>query len=152
MTHNFIDYEEIIQASGHRVTEQRRAILDAVCQGGGHTTLGEIYARARRLDATLDRSTVYRALDLFVALGLVVSADPGTGQTYYEIARPEPHHHLVCESCGRSIELGDETVSTLLKTIQDRYGFEVHSNHLVLVGLCSVCRSKKSDEDKATHH
>ena len=94
MTHNTIDYQEIIRSSGHRVTPQRIIILDAVCESGRHTTLGEIYARVRQIDKTIDRSTLYRTLKLFVDLGLMVSADTGDGETYYEIAKPYHHHHL----------------------------------------------------------
>lgn len=141
MTHNQIEYEEIIHAAGHRVTHQRLQILDAVCQGGGHTTLGEIYARARRLDAIIDRSTVYRTLDLFVLLGLVVSADMGTGETFYEIVKPEPHHHLVCERCGGAIEIPHDTVKMLFDVIEQQHGFVIHMDHLALVGLCPSCRA-----------
>src|SRR5262245_9187430 len=101
MTHFDIDYVSIIHNAGHRVTPQRLLILDAVCEGGGHTTLGEIYARARVVDPSLDRSTLYRTLKFFVELGLVVAADMGDGETYYEIAKPHPHHHLVCRRCGK---------------------------------------------------
>ena len=54
MTNHSIDYEGIIHAAGHRVTQQRTDILDAVCEGGGHTTLGEIYARVRQVDPSID--------------------------------------------------------------------------------------------------
>lgn len=145
MTHNHIEYEEIIRAAGHRVTPQRRLILDAVCEGGGHTTLGEIYARARKLDPAVDRSTVYRALDLFVQLGLVVSADMGTGETYYEIVRPEPHHHLVCEKCGATVEIPHATVKMLFHTIEQQRGFVINMDHLVLVGVCPDCRKGNSE-------
>lgn len=101
MSHFDIDYVSIIHNAGHRVTPQRLTILDTVCEGDGHTTMGEIYARARLVDQSIDRSTVYRTLKFFLELGLVVSADMGDGETYYEIAKP--HHHLVlfgvCGEC-----------------------------------------------------
>jgi len=77
MSHHKVAYEDIIRASGHRVTKQRIVILDAVCDAGKHTTLGEIYARVRAVDPSVDRSTLYRTLKLFIELGLVVSAEPG---------------------------------------------------------------------------
>jgi hypothetical protein len=93
-------WERRLWAAGHRATRQRALILDAVCAGGGHTTLGEVYARVRRADRTVDRSTVYRALHLFVELGIVLAADTGAGETVYEVAKPQPHHHLVA---GRAV-------------------------------------------------
>ena len=87
MTHNTTDYEDMMRAAGHRVTPQRILILDAVSEGGGHTTLGEVYARVRRVDSSVDRSTLYRTLKLFVDLGFVVSANTGDGETYYYLGR-----------------------------------------------------------------
>lgn len=143
MTHNQTDWQEMLWAAGHRVTRQRAVILDAVCAGGGHTTLGDVYARARRADRALDRSTVYRALDLFVTLGIVVTADTGTGETTYEIARPQPHHHLVCRRCGQEREIDDAALRAMAAEIDARHGFAVNTDHLVLFGTCAACRGAR---------
>lgn len=140
MSHHQTAYEDILRAAGHRVTRQRIVILDAVCDGGKHTTLGEIYARAHAHDATLDRSTVYRTLKLYVSLGLVVSAETGDGETYYEIAQPQPHHHLVCHVCGREQEIDHTLVQTMFDGLHERYGFRAESNHLVVRGVCAACQ------------
>ena len=66
MTHQQVHWEDVLRRAGHRATRQRGLILDAVCAGGGHTSLGEVYARAKRRDRALDRSTVYRALKVFI--------------------------------------------------------------------------------------
>jgi Fur family ferric uptake transcriptional regulator len=140
MSHNGLDWEQVLWAAGHRVTPQRSLILDAVCTADGHTSLGEIYARVRRTDDTIDRSTVYRALHLFVELGIVLAADTGDGETYYEIRKPQPHHHLVCRQCGSEQEIGGPAVQTMFDEIARRHGFQVTTEHLVLFGLCATCR------------
>jgi Fur family transcriptional regulator, ferric uptake regulator len=139
MSHHFTDYHSVIRTAGYRVTKQRILILDAVCDGGGHTTLGEIYARVRVEDPTIDRSTLYRTLKLFVTLGLVVSADPGDGETYYEIAKVRRHHHLVCRSCGQQHEIDHTVVQPMFDQLSDIYGFAADSDHLVIRGVCSQC-------------
>jgi Fur family transcriptional regulator, ferric uptake regulator len=140
MSHHTVAYEDIIRAAGHRVTLQRIHILDAVCDGNGHTTLGEIYARVRRIDKTIDRSTLYRTLKLFTELGLVVSADKGDGETYYEIARPHRHHHLICRQCGQEQEIEHGVIHAMFDQVQQTYGFRVDNDHLVLFGLCAACQ------------
>jgi Fur family ferric uptake transcriptional regulator len=146
MTHHNIEYEEIIRAAGHRVTPQRIYILDAVCEGGGHTTLGEVYARVRQVDPSIDRSTLYRTLKLFVELGLVVSADTGDGETYYEIAKLQRHHHLVCRQCGKEQEIEHAVMQRMFDQIFQQYAFKADTDHLVLFGLCSACASQESAE------
>lgn len=142
MSHHRIAYEDIIRAAGHRVTPQRIHILDAVCDGNGHTTLGEIYARARAFDKTIDRSTLYRTLKLFTELGLVVSADKGDGETYYEIAKPQRHHHLVCRQCGQEQEIEHGVMQSMFDQVYETYGFRVDNDHLILSGLCETCQHK----------
>lgn len=142
MTHHLLRWEEKLWASGHRVTRQRALILDAVCAAGGHTPLGEVYARVLRANRSIDRSTVYRALRLFVELGLVVVADTGGGETSYEITKPQPHHHLVCRRCASEEEIGDPTLQAMFDQVFRRHGFEVAADHLVLFGLCEACRGR----------
>jgi len=140
MTHQKIDYVDLMRAHGLRVTPQRLTILDAICEGGGHTTLGEIYARVRARDRSIDRSTVYRALAVFLELGLVVSAELAPGETVYEIAHLAPHHHLVCQECGREMEFDHAIAQGMFNAIAAEYGFAVRMDHLVLFGLCPDCR------------
>ncbi|MCA1670111.1 MAG: transcriptional repressor [Thermomicrobia bacterium] len=140
MSHETMDYEGIMHRAGHRVTPQRVMILDAVCAGHGHTTLKQIYGRLQRMDDTIDRSSVYRTLKLFVALRLVVSAETPAGETVYEIPKPKPHHHLICRICGSEQEIGQEAMAGMFALVEERYGFTVATDHLVLSGVCADCR------------
>jgi len=132
-------WEQRLWAAGHRVTRQRAMILDAVCAGSGHTSLGEVYARVRKADLSIDRSTVYRALHLFVEVGLVLAADTGAGETVFEIVKPLPHHHLVCRACGREVEIGEEALRAMIDHVRLSHGFRVTTDHLVLFGRCADC-------------
>lgn len=146
MSHHKLDYVDIMRSNGLRVTSQRLHILDAICEGYGHTTLGQIYARVRRKDASIDRSTVYRTLDVFVELGLVVSADTGIGEKVYEIAKPSPHHHLVCKKCGQERELDNVVMQRLFHVVEEEYGFAINMDHVVLFGLCQACQQETDAE------
>lgn len=142
MSHHTLSYEDTLRANGHRVTPQRIHILDAVCDGNGHTTLGEVYARVRQVDVSVDRSTLYRTLKLFVELGLVVSAEPGDGEIYYEIAKSHHHHHLVCRVCGKQQEIDDTLLEPLFAGLLSQYGFAAQNDHLVFTGVCAACRGE----------
>jgi len=148
MTHETMDYEGIIRTSGRRVTPQRVMILDAVCEGGGHTTLKQVYRRLHRMDATIDQSSVYRTLKLFVELGIVISAENATGETVYEIPKPQKHHHLVCRQCGTEQEIGHDALRDMVARIEAQHGFQVEMDHLVLFGLCAACRAAADDGDR----
>ena len=89
-----------------------------------------------------NRSTVYRALRLYVDLGLIVAADTGDGEIYYEVAKLSPHHHLVCRHCGgRQAEIGDAALAAMFDEVLAQHDFLVETDHLVLFGLCPACRT-----------
>jgi Fur family transcriptional regulator, ferric uptake regulator len=142
MTHQQLDYATLMRQQGYRVTPQRQLILDAVCDGNGHTTAEEIYARVRATAPTVNRATVYRTLDFLCDLGLVVGADVGTGPMVYEIAGETPHHHLVCQQCGQVEQIDHELVQPFFEKIEQERQFTVKTNHLALFGSCRRCRPK----------
>ena len=143
MTHHLLHWEAVLKSAGHRVTKQRGVILDAVCAANGHTSFDDIYARTRLLDRSVDRSTVYRALHLFVELGLVLEAR-GIGETRYEIRKVKPHHHLVCRQCGKEREVSDQAIQALVARVFEQHRFSVSTDHLVLYGMCEHCRMDRS--------
>lgn len=144
MSHGTRRWEEQIARAGYRVTRQRALVLDAVCAGQGHTTLSEVYGRVLREDRSISRSTVYRALHMFVAAGVVVLADTGDAEPYYEIAHEAPHHHLRCRQCGWEQQIAADDLSGVEVAVRDRYGFQINSDHLVLFGVCHRCQTESA--------
>ncbi len=139
MPHQQLDYRARMREKGFRVTPQRQLILDAVCEGGGHTTLPEIYARVQAKAPDISRATVYRALDFFCKLGLVVAADIGGEHTVYEIAGTTRHHHLACRQCGQVEQADPDILENLFAQIESEQGFKVDMDHIVLLGVCKRC-------------
>jgi Fe2+ or Zn2+ uptake regulation protein len=139
MTHHVLHWEYVLNRAGHRVTRQREIILDAVCEGGGHKPFDVIYAAVQERDRSVDRSTVYRALHLFTELGLVVEAKSPGSETLYEMRKPRPHHHLICQRCGAEREVAGEIVDALAASLRERFGFRLASDHLLLFGTCDAC-------------
>jgi Fur family ferric uptake transcriptional regulator len=139
MTHNKINYLEIFHENGYRFTKQRQAILEAICQADGHETVAEIYYRAKELDEGIDRSTIYRAFEVFEKLGLVIRADDVNGERVYEMVKEQPHHHLICKQCGHDIEIKNRAVDEFYQYLQNEYDYEVVMDHLIVFGVCSRC-------------
>jgi Fur family ferric uptake transcriptional regulator len=146
MTHDDFAFIKLLQSRGLRVTPQRLQVLDAVCEGEGHTSAGEVLARAREANPAIDQSTVYRTLELLCKLGVVAANLSAEGITVYELVGERPHHHLVCTTCGREYEIPDQAVQTLMEAIQGLYGFTVTTHHLMLEGLCQACLTSEESQ------
>ncbi len=139
MTHDKMNYLEIFHEKGYRLTRQRQAVLDALCQADGHAKVGEIYYRVKKLDERIDRSTVYRSLDAFIQLGLAISGEDSNGERVFELIKEQHHHHLVCSECGNDIEVENEVVDNFYQQLQDLYKYEVKMDHLIVFGVCPEC-------------
>ncbi len=136
--HTTHDYAAHIRQQGFRLTPQRQLILDAVCEGGGHTTVDEIYERVQVKSLAVNRSTVYRNLEFLQSVQLIVTAEIG-GRTVYEIAHDHPHHHLLCRACGQVVEINQDILAPAFIAIAQQHGFRVDTDHLVLSGRCTNC-------------
>ncbi len=140
MSHNTLNYREAMRRRGYRVTPQRELILDCVCEAGRHTTLEDIYARARRRSPGVNLATVYRTLRFMADIGVVVTAESADHGTLYEIASQPSHHHLVCRACHREVQLDSEIFQPVFAAIERNQHFKIDRNHLTIHGLCKECQ------------
>jgi Fur family ferric uptake transcriptional regulator len=131
---------EQLRDAGYRVTPQRQLILDAVCALGDHVTAEEVYTQVQTLTPSLNRATVYRTLHFLAAQHILAATPLLDGRQGYEIAGPEPHHHLVCRHCGHSTALPHSALRTLFGAVDERYGFAIDMDHISFFGQCAECR------------
>jgi len=135
---------ENLHQYGCRVTRPRVVVLSILAQSPKHITADQVLQRARRTYPSLNKSVVYRNLELLADLGLVSRTDLGQGQVEYELHRHPHHHHLVCRICRTTAEVVPETFAALEKELAERYGFAADLDHLAIFGLCRRCRSQKT--------
>src|ERR1700757_750250 len=101
---------------GVRMTEQRRAILSVIETANKHLDASQILRKAKRLDASVDRSTVYRTLGLLKRQGMIDELDlmhiNGEGH-YYERKLARQHIHMACLRCGKIAEFVSDSFEQL---------------------------------------
>ncbi len=130
---------ESLRERGYRLTPQREMILEALHEEG-HVTADQIYRRVREKSPAVNLATVYRTLELLKELHIISAIDLGEGCIQYELTGAEPHHHLVCQDCGRTIDLDPSLFVPLERALCERYGFQVSLDHLALFGKCPKCK------------
>jgi len=142
MDNQHVDYGALLRRRGFRMTPQREIILAAIGEGHGHTAFDQIFARVQARSPAMNRATIYRTLEFLRQQRLIFSAEIG-GQTVYEIAQEGLHHHLVCVNCGATEALPHEEVKPFFEQLERSHQFSVLTNHLVLFGLCRICRDRQ---------
>jgi Fur family ferric uptake transcriptional regulator len=129
-----------LSEQGYRLTPQRMMVLDAIENSEHHISAEEIYAQVIAKYPHLNISTVYRTLELLHRLGLVTETDLGGGRVRYHPADKGHHHHLVCQECGRVIDLDESVMDNLKQVLQKDYNFTPDIRHLALFGTCADCK------------
>jgi Fe2+ or Zn2+ uptake regulation protein len=132
---------EELHARGFRVTPQRHAIMHILKQAGGHISPAQVYQKARQIIPRLTEATVYRTLEFLSENGMVLPSLNGDGHLVYEIAGHD-HHHLICRSCGGSMEFDHTLLQTLYRRLETKTGYQLITSHLTFFGMCPVCQGK----------
>lgn len=117
-----------------------QAIMDLLEEQKMHLTASDIYDAIREKFSAVNRSTIYRALKRLVDEGEVSISDMGGGSQVYERYSDAPHHHLICQSCGKTFNLEDEVVQKFFREVETGKDFKIHTTHLILYGICSQCQ------------
>jgi Fur family ferric uptake transcriptional regulator len=129
---------------GIRMTQQRRAILTVIETARKHLDAAQILRKAQEIDASVDRSTVYRTLHLLKRQGMVDELDlmhiNGEGH-YYERKLGRDHIHMACLRCGKITEFVSEIFESLKAQMESDCRFHIVVARLEIGGYCSHCRT-----------
>lgn len=126
-----------LRRAGLRVTAPRRAVCAvlAAC-GDEHLTAADVAARA---GPAVDLSTVYRTLDALEGLGMAEHVHLGHGAGAYHVGPSAGHHHLVCDTCGRTVDVPLGDLQQAIEQVTAPLGFVPDAAHFAIVGRCAAC-------------
>jgi len=129
---------------GIRMTQQRRAILAVIETAKKHLDAAQILLKAQKLDASVNRSTVYRTLNLLKRQGMIDELDlmhlEGEGH-YYERKLGRDHIHMACLRCGKITEFVSDIFDSLKEQLERDCRFRIVVARLEVGGYCANCRS-----------
>ena len=138
---------QVFRARGLKVTPQRQSIFRALHGSAMHPTAEGVYATVSREMPTISLRTVYQTLNDLAAMGEIVALDVGTGSVRFD-PHIGPHHHLVCEACGKVQDVEAEFPGVALPPAAGA-GFRVTSTEIVFRGRCHDCGAAASGDDAA---
>lgn len=124
---------------GLRPTRQRRAVAAALGEFDGFRSAQEIHESLRSGGDNVGLSTVYRALQAMADAGEIDVLRSDAGEAAYRKCSDSHHHHLVCRSCGRTVEVEGPTVEKWTRAVAGEHGFTDVSHTLEIFGTCADC-------------
>ena len=124
-----------------RRTKQRAMVADILNDDERFRGAQQIYNELRASGTDIGLTTVYRTLQSLAQSGDLDSVLTDEGLTLYRrCSGDKHHHHLVCRSCGKTIELPADEVETWVAKVAKRHSFADLTHTVEMFGRCATCR------------
>ena len=128
-----------------RPTRQRRAIAETLNTFEDFRSAQDIHALLSERGHQVGLSTVYRTLQALADAGEIDALRTETGESIYRRCSATHHHHLVCRSCGATVEIDGPTVESWATLVGSTHGFTEIEHTIELFGTCADCAAARAD-------
>jgi Fur family transcriptional regulator, peroxide stress response regulator len=122
---------------GFKLTPQRLAILEYLEGNKEHPSADDIFHAVSKKHPTMSFATVYNTLEVLKQRGHLRELTVDPAKKRFD-PNAEPHHHLVCIRCRKTVDIHQEFNLCLSRS--ERRQFEIIGNHVEFLGLCEKCK------------
>lgn len=134
-------------AKEQRVTKQRLAVSAALDELADFVSTQELHRILHDRGSPVSLATSYRILQSLADDGLVDVLRNADGEAVYRrCAVTGHHHHLLCRSCGRAIEVEAPAVEAWATRTAREHGFTAVEHTVEIFGLCPECTARQSGQ------
>ncbi len=144
------DAAVLLRRHGLHVTAQRLAVLRAVSDRP-HSTTDDIDKVVRAEIGAISHQAVYDALGVLTDKGLLRRIQPAASPARYEARVGDNHHHLICRSCRRMVDVDCAVGDTPCLTAADDSGYEIDEAEVIYWGRCPECVAATSVPPRHQH-
>jgi Fur family ferric uptake transcriptional regulator len=122
-----------------RNTWQREAVREALGGSEGFVSAQALHASLKGSGSTVGLATVYRALADLATEGEADSLQQDGESLYRACTSGSHHHHLICRSCGTTVEITADDVETWAQSVAAQHGFTQPQHVVDVFGYCPEC-------------
>jgi Fur family transcriptional regulator, stress-responsive regulator len=137
-----VDNAALLRRHGLQVTAQRLAVLRAVSDRP-HSTADDIDKVVRAEIGAISRQAVYDALGILTEKGVLRRIQPAGSPARYEDRVGDNHHHLICRTCARMVDVDCAVGYTPCLTAADDSGYEIDEAEVIYWGRCPACAAAR---------
>ena len=121
------------------MSRQRDAVRDELSRGDAFRSAQDIHASLRESGHRIGLTTVYRALQTLADAEEVDVLRTDEGEATYRACSAGHHHHLVCRSCGSTVEVEGRAVESWADKVAREHGFVDVAHTMEVFGTCGEC-------------
>ncbi|MCP3992047.1 MAG: transcriptional repressor [Actinomycetia bacterium] len=122
----------------YRLTSQRRVVAEVLEGPNTHLTADEVHEAAIERLPEISRATVYSTLHELKDMGELRELTLDGRSKRYDPNVEPPHHHLVCDRCGRVFDVQHHLEPPALN-VEEQHGMQIVSAEIVYHGTCADC-------------
>ena len=138
------DPAALLRERGIQITAQRLAVFRAVTSLP-HITADAVAEAVRAEIGAISLQSVYDCLSVLVAEGLLRRIQPTGSPARFEDRVGDNHHHLICRTCGRMVDVDCAVGSAPCLTAVDDSGYEIDEAEVVYWGRCPACVARSKE-------
>jgi Fur family ferric uptake transcriptional regulator len=132
-----------------RNTWQREAVRGALSETEGFVSAQALYSHLRDGGSTVGLATVYRALADLATEGDADSLQQDGEALYRACTTDKHHHHLICRTCGLTVEIQADPVEEWARSTAAAHGFSDASHVVDVFGQCDACTRRAAAQRDA---
>ncbi|GAA1642923.1 Fur family transcriptional regulator [Microbacterium flavum] len=126
-----------------RNTWQRDRVREALGDAGGFVSAQDLHRVLRDENTGIGLATVYRALATLATSGEADQLQSPDGEAIYRACSTAGHHHhLICRSCGKAVEIEADEVESWAQRTASAYGFTQAEHVVDIFGMCAECTAR----------
>lgn len=129
---------------GRRTTKQRTAVAELLAEMDEFRSAQDLHDELRKRGEEIGLTTVYRTLQSLSEAGEIDMLRTDSGEARYRRCSPHRHHHLLCRSCGYTVEIEAPAVEQWAEKTAVDYGFSDINHTVEITGTCTTCTTSPS--------
>jgi len=134
--------EEHIHGRGFRMTDQRRAVYDALMGERDHPTAVEVFMRVKGKMPSISLATVYNCLETLTDCGIVRAVNHDREPSRY-CPNLNEHAHLFCEDCSGVMDVPLRTRRRPQDVWELPEAVVISHQEVSFRGLCPKCATNQ---------
>ncbi len=126
------------------MTARQDTVRQALASARTFVSAQDLHARLRSAGHKIGLTTVYRTLQAMAARGELDVLNAGDGQQVYRACGSGTHHHhLVCRTCGTTVEVSGPAVERWAEAVGGEHGFTDVTHTVEIFGTCPDCAAAR---------
>jgi Fur family ferric uptake transcriptional regulator len=137
--------EEQLRAAGLRVTAPRLAVMAVLSESHDHPRIDQVIERVQASGMSISTQAAYDVCDALYRASLARRIELPGSPARFEARVGDNHHHLVCRSCGETVDVDCAVGAAPCLTAADGRGYEIDEAEVIYWGRCPDCTDKEKE-------